>query len=220
MRPDYAFLGALSLAAAIMAGVLAYRSVQRNSTDAQAQAVAAAQALQAQADIDPGFAVADFSLTASDGQPLTRRDLDGQIWIASFFFSTCPGPCFQLNRTVAELTKEYGPKGVVFVSISVDPENDTPAVLAKYAEKFDADHQSWKLLTGPWEDVHKLATNSFHVSAGSRVDDPAVPHEVSHSDRLLLVDRTGKVRGTYPATDSARVEMLHRRLNRLLEEQP
>lgn len=169
---------------------------------------------QAAADYEPNFTVQDFSLTREDGTPFGKADLLKQPSVVSFFFASCPGPCRELNQQVKRLQDEFGPQGVRFVSVTVDPENDSPAILTQYGINMGADPKWWIFLTGDPAAVRELATKSFHVAAEAGTGD----HRVSHSDRLLLVDRTGTVRGTYPAREPIRVEMLRKKLAALLKE--
>lgn len=149
-----------------------------------------------------------FSLTERSGRTITLDDLKGKTWVASFFFTNCPGVCLKLNQTIAELQKEFPDPGIEFVSITVDPDNDTPERLTEYAARFQADPNHWLFLTGPFNQIKLLAEKSFHVSAG-----PAV-----HSDRLMLVDRFGQVQGSFRGSDDAQVGSLKRKIVEVTKE--
>src|SRR4051812_1750506 len=139
--------------------------------------------------------IPDFSLTERSGRPVTLAQLQGRVWIADFFYTTCPGPCPMLTSRFSQLQKELAAQpDLRFVSISSDPEKDTPAVLQKYAEHFQAGDR-WLFLTGDKKAIHNLANQGFKLSL---VEDKANAAEpVIHSTKLVLVDRSGTVRGVY-----------------------
>jgi cytochrome oxidase Cu insertion factor (SCO1/SenC/PrrC family) len=155
-----------------------------------------------------GHEVAPFTLTERSGQPFDSKQLEGKVWIASFFFANCPGACLVLNGAISQLQKDLQGLDVTFVSITVDPEHDTPEELAKFAPRYTVDPERWFFLTGDMQDIEKLATDSFQVTV----------KQVTHSDRLILVDREGKVRGTYRANDPSQVLLLKQEVKKLVEE--
>ncbi len=137
--------------------------------------------------------VADFALTERDGRTVRKADLAGKVWVAGFAFTRCTGPCPQVTGTMAQLQDELrNEPDFRLVSVSVDPEHDTPAVLTNYARAFAADATRWCFLTGPREDVDRLVIDSFHLGV-QRADG----QQVTHSTKLALVDRTGHVRGYF-----------------------
>src|ERR1700683_3737016 len=95
-----------------------------------------------------------FSLTDQSGHPFSDKDLRGKVWVASFIFTRCAGPCARVSANMARLQKEMAGKEVLMlVSFSVDPDYDTPAVLQRYAAHFGADPSGWKFLTGKRRDI-------------------------------------------------------------------
>jgi protein SCO1/2 len=154
------------------------------------------------------FPVAAFTLTERSGREFHSSELRGKPWIASFFFTSCPGPCRQVNMQIAELQRELADKDVRFVSITVDPQTDTPEVLELYAGQFNADPGRWLFLTGPLEAIRQVAEGSFKV-AFSRV---------THTTRLILVNPQGKVDGYYDTSTPADVTALKFKLARFAEE--
>ena len=103
--------------------------------------------------------VGDFRLTERSGRTVAVADLQGKIWIASFVFTRCPGPCPQVTGTMARLQSELGDRadkdGVLLVSFTVDPDRDQLDDLRKYAHQYGADEDRWLFLTGPKEVVYK-----------------------------------------------------------------
>lgn len=157
-----------------------------------------------------GARIDGIRLTERSGERFQFDTLDGQIWIGSVFFTACPQICRRQNMQVARLQREYGPRGVRFVSVTCNPEVDTPKVLSDYAEIFNADPQQWLFLTGNTTDVQQVGRHVLGVSVEKN----------THSELLIVFDRTGKIRGRYAATNPAQIEMLQRLLDRLLALEP
>ncbi len=148
-----------------------------------------------------------FSLTERAGTPVTADDLEGRIWVADFIFTRCPDVCPALSGRMSALRKELaanGTEGVTMVSISVDPNHDTPAVLQSYASKFGGD-EDWLFLTGPRESIAGLLRDGFKVAFADG-GPPTAP--ITHSDRFVLVDPQLRVRGYYHGLDEASVDKL------------
>lgn len=157
----------------------------------------------------------DFQLTERNGQPLRLADLAGKVWVADFFYTTCPGPCPMLSSRLSDVQKAVGAEpGVRLVSISVDPKNDTPDVLKTYADRFHASER-WLFATGPKDAIYSLARDGFKLPVA---DAPAEGGQIIHTTRLILVDQAGTVRGFYEGADPAGVEQLVRDIRRLLGE--
>lgn len=158
--------------------------------------------------------VPDFQLTRSDGKPLALEDLRGHIWIAGFIFTRCPGTCGAMSTRMEELQKAtVRAEDLRLVSISVDPQYDTPEVLGAYAKNFDVDPRRWFFLTGPRDAIYRLAEGGFKLSAV-----PDGTGLITHSDRLALVDAQGRIRGTYSGTEPDALPALLKDLERLYRE--
>jgi protein SCO1/2 len=146
-------------------------------------------------------AVVDFALIESSGDPISLNDLQGTIWIANFIFTSCAGPCPQMTRRMANIQELLGERrNVRLVSISVDPDRDTPEVLRQYAEKFGARAERWWFLTGDASTIKRVAIDGFHIGS---VDDPLL-----HSTKFALVDQHGHVRGYYDSTTPEAIDLL------------
>lgn len=149
----------------------------------------------------PTDPVPDFTLTESRGQPLARADLLGKVWVANLMFTSCGEACPRLSATMSQLDRALGPRDDVrLVSITITPEYDQPAVLREYAERFQAS-EKWLFLTGQREVITKLANDGFWLTAGS-------PGTVTHSEKFVLVDREGKVRGFFDGNKAESVPQL------------
>ena len=148
----------------------------------------------------------DFTLTERAGSQINLSGLQGKVWIADFFYTTCPGPCPMLSSRLSDLYKiTRNLEGVVLVSISTDPEKDTPDVLKQYAKKFGAE-ENWLFLTGEKAGIYELANEGFKLGvteAGGNEKEP-----ITHSAKLVLVDKNGFVRGFYDGLSGAETQKI------------
>jgi protein SCO1 len=155
--------------------------------------------------------VPEFSLVDQDASPVSLADLQGHVWVANFFFTSCPVQCPAMNIKLRQIHRAL-PEGAPakLVSITVDPDNDSPEVLAEYAKAFRAKDNRWLFLTGDKQAIIRLARDGFKLPA---TEDPNV-----HSLRLALVDRDGRIRGYFDSTDDDSIAKLQTQLKALLAE--
>jgi protein SCO1/2/putative membrane protein len=157
--------------------------------------------------------VADFAFIERSGRAVTRADLDGAPWIAGFFFTRCSGPCPRLTANMRRLQERLEGSRARLVSISVDPEHDTPEVLRAYADSFTADPDRWWFLSGDEESTYALMRESFALSVEKLPGpDVAAGRAITHATRLVTVDAEGRVRGYYDAESEEGVAAAHARL--------
>ena len=155
--------------------------------------------------------VADFSLTECHGRTVTKADLLGKPWIACFVFTRCAGPCPRVSEQMQILQDRLKGIDVRLVSITVDPETDTPEVLCQYAAHYKADPDRWWFLTGDIETIYRLIRRSFRMIVDE--DPRQIPgFEVIHSIEIMHVDSEGVVRGRYKATSDVDMAKLRRTL--------
>ena len=147
--------------------------------------------------------IGPFRLTDESGRAVTDADLAGKVWVADFIFTRCPSSCPKLSAQMAALQKALAGTGVELVSLSVDPEHDTPPVLSAYAKRFGAIPGRWTFLTGPRDDVYRLILDQFqlYVERSSEEDRRQGAEAVSHSNRLVLLDRGNRIVGIYDSND-------------------
>ncbi len=155
--------------------------------------------------------IREFHLTNQDGAPFYSRDLTGQVWICSFFFTSCPGICIEQNAYLAGLQSRLKDHPASLVSITTDPTTDTPEKMKSYGRKIGADFDHWTFCTGPDLLIRRISAEFFraHASGGH------------HSSQLYVVDRWGNVRGDFDWREpQGEIEMLQLidRLN--AEQQP
>lgn len=155
--------------------------------------------------------VTDFQLTERNGQSVGLTDLRGKVWVADFIFTSCAGPCPIMSRRMADLQQKWSKEnGLRLVSISVDPERDTPAVLQKYADQYGAHPKRWLFLTGDMVVITDLAVNGFKLGS--------IEDAIYHSTKFALVDRLGQIRGYYDGTSLDEVNQLVGDIRQVLAE--
>jgi protein SCO1/2 len=157
----------------------------------------------------------DFTLRNRDGRAIGRGDLEGRPWIADLVFTRCGGSCPLISARMARLDRELpGPSSLRLVSFSVDPDFDTPQVLARYANSFAASPR-WLFLTGSREQILRLSRQGFKlaIDAGGPAREP-----ILHSTRFILIDGQGWIRRYYDALDNASMARLPRDLAAVLAE--
>ena len=165
----------------------------------------------------------EFSLVDHRGQAFGRAELRGRVWIANFVFTSCASACPRLTQKLRGIQDRLTPaeqRGAIgLLSISVDPERDTPAKLAQYAEGYGAKYPLWRFVTGPEREVERTVVQGFKmvmqkvppVAAAAPAASPAAADsddeiraqaiDILHGERLVLVDAQGRIRGYYEADD-------------------
>ena len=149
--------------------------------------------------------VPPFSFTERSGKSISNADLAGKIWIADFIYTTCPGPCPLITANMAKIQDAVAnDPHVQLVSFTVDPQTDTPAVLAKYADQYHADPNRWWFLTGPEKPLYDLIQNGFYQVVQDNRGKPPQDgqYTVTHSTYFALVDADGNVRSFYDGVGS------------------
>lgn len=156
----------------------------------------------------PNIAATPFRLTDQDGAEFDSKALAGKVWMGAIFFANCPGPCFRENQAVAEILREVDDPDFMVVSLTCDPENDTPEVLGRYAARFEADAARWKFLTGDLALIKSVGMGTFKLPVELGV----------HSERGVVFDRTGRLRGGYHLLDPDKVKLLVKLIREVLAE--
>jgi len=155
--------------------------------------------------------VPEFELTAETGERFTRNDLAGKIWVADFIYTNCSGPCPLMTSKMRRVQASVASMpGVRLVSFSVDPDHDTPPVLAAYARQFHADPDRWVFLTGSHDTLQLLSRDAFKLTD--------ITADLTHSTRFVLVDRRSRIRGYYGTADDSAIPDLIADIRRLAKE--
>ena len=159
--------------------------------------------------------IADFAFTNQNGKIITQKDYENTIYVADFFFTTCPTICPKMTDNMVWLQNQLknNPK-VKLLSFSVTPDIDTPEVLKKYALEKGVDDSRWNLVTGDKKDIYYLARKSYlAVKTGK----PEEMYDMVHTENFVLVDTKRRVRGFYDGTKKEDVQRLIEDINWLLE---
>lgn len=163
----------------------------------------------------------EFELTAADGTPFGRDQLAGKVWIADFFFTRCTSICPLLTATMGRIGRrldEAGIDDVRLLSITVDPEHDTPERLRTYGDEHGIDPRRWTLVTGDAERVRRLVVEGFLQPLGQPETTDAGLIDIAHAGRLALIDGTGGLRGFYSSEPLGLDEIFHRSQHVLKEQ--
>lgn len=196
------FLSLLLAVAAVVTGI----ALVTATVDYRSRQESVDLATQPAIELDP-IDFGAFEMTERNGEQFPFTELQGKVWIASMFFSSCPHQCRALNDTIAALHRDPEFKDVQFVSITVDPVTDTPAVLAEYAKMIGADPDRWLFLHGNMDDVSKFG-KQVGMATGFK----------SHTRDLILLDEAGKVRGHFAYNSGAEIGRLRNLANELVSE--
>lgn len=167
------------------------------------------------ADLPELFAVPDAQLVNEEGQSVRLDSMKGSVTVYDFIFTNCTGICPIMTNNMRALTSKIDDDADVrFVSITVDPARDTPAVLADYAKRVRNDSR-WTFLTGERDAIIRLSVDGFKLAAG----DPVPGGEaLLHSSRFAVADRNGVIRGYYDAADGDVPEKVAAVVEQLLDE--
>ncbi|HLH53249.1 MAG TPA: SCO family protein [Verrucomicrobiae bacterium] len=145
-------------------------------------------------------AVAEFMLTNQDGQAVSLRDLAGKVWVADIIFTRCPGPCLKMTQQMRDLQNALPQSSSVkLVSLTTDPDFDTPKVLKTYAQRFGADPSRWLFLTGAKRQIAALAIDSLKLTALEKnAEERQSPNDLFvHSTIFVAVDKHSHLRGIF-----------------------
>lgn len=145
------------------------------------------------------FDAPEFKLTDQTGAPFGTDQLRGRVWVVNFIFTRCTATCPQQTARIAELQQRAArwpdSERLVLVSISVDPQHDTPARLQEYGERYQADHARWRFLTGERADLFRICKDGFKLSVKEGAPDGSTP--ITHSPMFAIVDAELRIRGFF-----------------------
>jgi protein SCO1/2 len=164
----------------------------------------AAQALPQLGTVGP------FWLTDQDGRSFSEQNLAGKVWVAAFMFTRCPTICPEMTRRMRYLQEQAQERKLAlqFVSFSVDPENDTPEVLRKFAAQYGADTRSWSFLTGDNSVIRNAAENGFKIGVDGSARPGADHMGITHGTHLVLLDGNRTIRGYYQSSEPEKLKQL------------
>ena len=160
--------------------------------------------------------IPSFRFLNQDSVYVSEKDVEGKVYVADFFFTTCPTICPKMKTQMLRIYERYKDRDEVrIISHSIDPDFDTPNVLKDYAARLQVKAPKWNLLTGDKAAIYTLGQKSYMVSAQ---EDPNEAGGFVHSGAFILVDKNRHVRGIYDGTVEAEVNHLLEDMEILLKE--
>ncbi len=157
--------------------------------------------------------IGDFKLTDQDGNSVSLKDFENKVVVVNFFYTRCPSVCKEMNGFIDSLAAFYKNKLINFVSITVDPEHDSPPVLKNYIKQFKPAVTKWLFLTGDTATIYNLARKSFLVNALQTGKDDFI-----YSDKIILIDPEKRIRGYYTGASADEVNRLNDEIKVLITE--
>ncbi|HLG33674.1 MAG TPA: SCO family protein [Bacteroidia bacterium] len=162
------------------------------------------------------FTVPDFHLVNQNGETITQKNLDGKIYVANFFFASCPGICPKMTDELKRVQDEFiNDTDVLFISHTVDPEHDSLPALIAFAKNHGADLSKWFFVTGNRDSIYDLAIKGYLVPAA---EDARAEGGYLHSQDLLLIDKEKRIRGIYDSLEPEEINRLKDEIKVLLYE--
>jgi len=160
--------------------------------------------------------IADFAFVNQVGDTIRKEDMAGKIYVADFFFTSCPTICPVMKKEMLRVYEQFkGEPNFRILSHSIDPTHDTQTVLKDYAEKLGVpDAATWNFLTGDQEKIFEIGQTSYLTTT---MADDMEPGGFLHSGAFLLVDQQGRIRGVYDGTKTEQVDRLLADIPKLLK---
>lgn len=160
--------------------------------------------------------IADFSLTNQNGKTVTQKDFKGKIYVADFFFTTCPNICIAMTDNLLKVQEKIkNNPNVMLLSHSVTPKIDSVPQLKKYAIEKGVIDKKWNLVTGDKKEIYDLARKSY---LAVKEDGDGGPFDMIHTENFILVDPDRRIRGFYDGTDLEEIQRLLEELEILIQE--
>jgi len=160
--------------------------------------------------------IPDFKFVSQYGDTITAKTLDHKIYVADFFFTTCPTICPKMKVQLKRVYEKFkGNPDVMLLSHTIDPAHDSVAVLKEFAHDLGVTGKQWLFVTGDRDKIYDIAQTSYMVTAQA---DSTAPGGSVHSGAFILVDKDKHIRGIYDGTTEDGVDKLMNDMNRLLAE--
>lgn len=171
-------------------------------------------------DMGIGHRIEEFSFLNQNNEEITLKDVEGKVFVAEYFFTTCQTICPVMTEEMTRVQKEFkGNEDVKILSFTVDPEVDDVEVMNAYAKEHNAVDGQWHFLTGEKKDLYKLARNSFFVLKPAEAQNLGdAGSDFIHTNNFVLVDQELRIRGYYDGTSSEEVDILMEDIQILLKE--
>jgi protein SCO1 len=160
--------------------------------------------------------IPDFEFISQDSAKITQKDFAGKIYVADFFFTTCPTICPKMKTQMLRIYEKFKDNpNVAILSHTIDPRHDTPAVLKEFSKNLGIQNSMWSMVTGDKAKIYEIGQKSYMVSA---TDDPTQPGGIVHSGAFILIDKDRHIRGIYDGTEPEKVDKLMEDMEVLLKE--
>ncbi len=161
--------------------------------------------------------IPDFKFTNQLGNDITNKELHGYIYVANFFFTTCPSVCVKLTNNMHKLQEAYTENDdIKFISHTVFPSFDTVEVLQEYGERFHINPEKWYLVTGEEEEIYNIAREAYF--ADDTYKQTQDKNGFIHTENLILIDKEGHIRGVYKGTLPEEIARIQRHIEILRRE--
>lgn len=166
--------------------------------------------------------ISDFELINQEGKKVTQKDYEGKIYVADFFFTTCPSICPKMSGQLHRVYMRYANNDeVMLLSHTVMPETDSVPVLHEYAKKYKADPKKWIFATGDKKQIYALARRSYFAvkeTIPEEIANEGDEHDFIHTENFILIDKNKRIRGYYDGTSEKEVDRLMDEMEVLLRE--
>lgn len=157
-------------------------------------------------DVKKYHTIADFALINQNGETISQKDYKGKIYVADFFFTTCPTICPIMTKNMALVQEQIlDDEEVLLLSHSVTPQIDSVAQLKKYALEKGVNDHKWNLVTGDKKQIYELARKSY---LAVKTDGDGGPFDMIHTENFILVDKEKRIRGFYDGTQKEEMDKL------------
>lgn len=161
------------------------------------------------------YQIPAFELMNQDSALVTEQQLNNKVYVAYFFFTSCPATCPIMTRAMDRVYQSVGQDPAFHViAHTIDPKRDTPEKLKSFALDNGVYHSNWDFLTGTTEYIYELGMNGYYLSMGQHDE---APGGFIHSSRFILVDRNRHIRGMYEGTDAGEVTKMIRDIKGMLK---
>lgn len=164
-----------------------------------------------------GHSIGDFKFQNQNGDWLSSSEIDGKIWVAEYFFTTCGSICPKMNKQMQRIQNEFTDDNeLVILSFTVNPDTDTVAQMKKHADFLGAKLPQWQLLTGDKTELYSLARKSFFLLKPAEAENMGdAGNDFIHTNNFVLVDQKRRIRGYYDGTNALEVNKLMKDIERL-----
>jgi protein SCO1/2 len=197
----------VALAAILLCGACKFNSGDKQSLPIYGNREAVTKTVNGQTITDTAYqTIPAFRFINQYGDSITNKNLDGKIYVADFFFTTCPSICPVMHRNMLQVYNEFkNTADFKIISHTIDPKHDSVPVLKKYADKLGVTGNSWWFLQGKKEDTYQLGEKSYLVAVKQ---DNGTAGGYVHQGYFVLIDKQKRIRGSYDGTDPKQVTQL------------